>query len=209
MAQLSEPRARVEERARDKFQAKRRELATATLHTLAELGYARTSLREIAQNSEYSHGVLHYYFSDKLDLIAEAVRQYEDVCVTRYDGVVQHSADADDLRKSFGDTFFDTLLRDAPIHRLWYDMRNQSLFDSSFRAQVLEIEASREQMIWRVVTRYCDLKGVAPQLDPTTAYIVLDGIFQRALLHHLADDADQVDAARGHLAAVFDGLDRG
>ncbi len=56
MAQLSEPRARVEERARDKFQAKRRELATATLHTLAELGYARTSLREIAQNSEYSHG---------------------------------------------------------------------------------------------------------------------------------------------------------
>ena len=46
----------------DKFAARRTQLADAALQTLAELGYARTSLREIAQNSEFSHGVLHYYF---------------------------------------------------------------------------------------------------------------------------------------------------
>ena len=89
MTQVVDRQARIEARARDKFQAKRDELAMATLTTLAELGYARTSLREIAQNSEYSHGVLHYYFTDKLDLIAHAVRQYEAVCVTRYDEVVR------------------------------------------------------------------------------------------------------------------------
>src|ERR1700747_3050170 len=51
------------ERARvDKFSARRIELADAALETLAELGYARTSLREIAQKSEFTHGVLHYYF---------------------------------------------------------------------------------------------------------------------------------------------------
>ena len=62
-------RERVSRRQVDKFAERRAQLADAALQTLAELGYARTSLREIAQNTEFSHGVLHYYFSDKEDLI--------------------------------------------------------------------------------------------------------------------------------------------
>ena len=61
----------------DKFAERRAELGEAALQTLAERGYARTSLREIAQNSEFSHGVLHYYFTDKVDLILCSVRQYK------------------------------------------------------------------------------------------------------------------------------------
>ena len=72
----------------DKFEERRRELATAALQTLGELGYARTSLREIAQNSPYSHGVVHYYFADKVELITYCVRQYKAECVTRYDEIV-------------------------------------------------------------------------------------------------------------------------
>ncbi|HQU02794.1 MAG TPA: TetR family transcriptional regulator, partial [Acetobacteraceae bacterium] len=67
----------------DKFVERRRELAQAAVQTLAELGYARTSLREIAQNSAFSHGVLHYYFKDKADLIMCCVRHYKAHCVTR------------------------------------------------------------------------------------------------------------------------------
>ena len=71
----------------DKFNARRIELAEAALETLGELGFARTSLREIAQNSAFTHGVFHYYFSDKLDLICCCVRHYKAKCVTRYDEV--------------------------------------------------------------------------------------------------------------------------
>ena len=60
---------RFERRRVDKFEARRAELADAALATLGELGYARTSLREIAQKTEFSHGVLHYYFRDKNELI--------------------------------------------------------------------------------------------------------------------------------------------
>jgi AcrR family transcriptional regulator len=203
MTQVVDPKARVEERARDKFHAKRAELAAATLNTLAELGYARTSLREIAQNSEYSHGVLHYYFSDKLDLIAEAVRQFETLCVTRYDEVVADAETAEQLHEAFRDKYFGTLVIDAPVHRLWYDLRNQSFFDDAFRADVLEIEVRREEMIWRVVARYCELRSVEPAIDSSTAYAALDGIFQRALLQHFAGRAAGVDAARTQLDAVF------
>ncbi|MBY8861057.1 TetR/AcrR family transcriptional regulator [Nocardia sp. CA2R105] len=203
MTQVADPKSRVEERARDKFQARRTELARATLHTLAELGYARTSLREIAQNSEYSHGVLHYYFSDKLDLIAHAVREYEAVCVTRYDEVVATADSAEQLRTEFAATFFGTLQADAAVHRLWYDLRNQSLFDDSFRADVLDIDARREQMIWRVVSRYCEFSGVESTLSSATVYVTIDGIFQRALLHHIAGRTAEIDQARDQLDAVF------
>lgn len=195
--------------ARDKFSAKRTELAAATLNTLAELGYARTSLREIAQHSEYSHGVLHYYFTDKLDLIVTAVRHYEAACVTRYDEVIATATSAEDVRHRFCDMFVQTLVADAAMHRLFYDLRNQCLFDDAFRADILDIDSRREDMIWRVICCYSDFRAVTPAIDAPTAYILFDGIFARALLRHLAGRPDELDEARRQLDAAFDFLDHG
>ena len=194
---------RIARRQVDKFDARRIELAVATLHTLAELGYARTSLREIAQNSEFSHGVLHYYFADKRDLITEAVRQYEVVCVTRYDEVVAGATTAEQLRDEFVGMFFDTLAQDATLHRLWYDLRGQSMFEESFRADVAEIDLSLERMIWRVLSRYAELAGVPLDLTPPTAYAVFDGLFLQALLRQLAGDPDAARDLRSAVAAVI------
>ncbi len=143
-------------RSPDKFAERRDQLAAVALQTLGELGYARTSLREIAQNSEFSHGVLHYYFTDKHDLIIACVRQYKATCVTRYDDVVAAATTAAGLRSAFGDALVATMRDDAPMHRLWYDLRSQSLFDESLRADVQAIDTSLEQMIWRVLSRYAD-----------------------------------------------------
>jgi hypothetical protein len=72
------------------------------------------------------------------------------------------------------------------MHRLWYDLRSQALFDDSFRADVLEIDGSLERMIWRIVSRYAELLGVEPTTTPSMAYSMFDGAFQMALLRHLA-----------------------
>ena len=95
----AEPRKKIRPSARepyipvDKITPRRVELAEAALGTLGELGYSRTSLREIAQNSQFSHGVFHYYFKDKADLICFCVRHYKAKCVTRYDEIVATAAD--------------------------------------------------------------------------------------------------------------------
>ncbi|ASR37005.1 TetR family transcriptional regulator [Prauserella marina] len=195
---------KIARRQVDKFEGRRTELAVATLHTLAELGYARTSLREIAQNSEFSHGVLHYYFADKRDLITHAVRQYEAVCVTRYDEAVASATTAAELKSEFAGTFFGTLKADAALHRLWYDLRNQSLFEESFREDVLEIDEHREAMIWRVISRYAELSGGEPATSPATAYLVLDGVFQRALLHSLSGMDESVARLEKEFDRVLD-----
>lgn len=180
----------------DKFAERRAELADAALQTLAELGYARTSLREIAQNSGFSHGVLHYYFTDKVDLITHCVKQYKAQCVQRYDEIIAVSRTADALCAGFADGLAATAEADASLHRLWYDLRSQSMFEASFRADVLEIDDSLQRMIWRIVSRYADLRGADPLVTAETAYPLFDGLFQRGLLHHLAGEAGALDLMR-------------
>ena len=189
-------------RPADKFDARRDELAESALETLGDLGYARTTLRQIASKSAFSHGVVHYYFRDKLELVIYSVRYYKARCVTRYDSVVADSTTADGLLDAFAARLADTIREEAPMHRLWYDLRTQSMFEESLREAVLMIDQTLQDMIWRVISRYAELSGAAVAMTPSAAYGVLDGLFQQALLGYLTGDqqetldtlADQVHA---------------
>jgi AcrR family transcriptional regulator len=172
----------------DKFEQRREQLAESALKTLGELGYARTSLREVANNSEFSHGVLHYYFADKLELIVYSVRYYKALCVHRYDEVIESSRTAPGLLDAFADKLVETIVEEAPLHRLWYDLRCQAMFQEGLREAVLGIDKSLEEMVWRVVSRYSELTGRPPAMAPAAAYGVLDGLFQQALLGHVTGD---------------------
>jgi AcrR family transcriptional regulator len=183
------PKARI-----DKFSERRAELGEAALTTLAALGYARTSLREIAQNSEFSHGVLHYYFSDKIDLIICSVKQYKARCVTRYDHAVDSANTCDELMEGFLQSLADTLRDEGHVHRLWYDLRSQALFEEAFRSDVVQIDKSLEDMIWRIMSRFAELSGEDPGLTPSATYALFDGLFQQALLKHLSGDTGAVAA---------------
>ncbi|QIM20758.1 TetR/AcrR family transcriptional regulator [Phycicoccus sp. HDW14] len=178
-------------------EARRDALAESALTTLGTLGYARTSLREIAANSEFSHGVVHYYFRDKTELITYCVRYYKARCVHRYDAVVDDSRTADGLLAAFADKLVETLVDEAPMHRLWYDLRTTSMFEEALRADVVAIDASLQDMVWRVVSRYAELAGRELVVSPGVAYAMLDGVFERALLRHLAGEAGALDELRG------------
>ncbi len=175
------------------YDDRRDRLADSALVTLGELGYARTSLREIAANSEFTHGVIHYYFRDKTELITYCVRYYKATCVTRYDDVIKDSTTADGLVRGFADKLVETITDEAPMHRLWYDLRTQSMFDAALREDVLYIDATLETMVWRVLERYAALAGRPVRLPSSTAYAMLDGVFERALLRHVCGDARALD----------------
>jgi AcrR family transcriptional regulator len=180
---------RLSRRQVDKFAERRAQLAESALLTLSELGYARTSLREIAQNSEFSHGVLHYYFRDKVDLITHCVREYKSRCVSRYDLILATAGTAEELRTGFAAGLAQTMCQDAHLHRLWYDLRGQSMFEASFRADVAAIDDSLERMIWRIVSHYAVLTGSEPAVTPATAYAIFDGFFQHGLIRHLSGES--------------------
>ena len=190
----------------DKFAVRRAQLANSALHTLSKLGYAGTSLRDIAENSEFSHGVLHYYFRDKVDLITYCVRQYKAASVARYDQVVTDSTTSAELREQWIGALVKTLHQDAPMHRLWYDLRNQSMFSESFRDDVRAIDSSLERMIGRIFGHYADLTGLRLAASPCLAYALVDGVFQNALLGHLSGDEHAAADLPGHLGFILDSV---
>jgi TetR/AcrR family transcriptional repressor of bet genes len=186
----------------EKYDERRNQLAESALATLGELGYARTSLREIAQNSEFSHGVVHYYFANKIELITYCVRYYKATCVTRYDDLVATATTAEELAVGFADKLVETIADEAPMHRLWYDLRTQAMFEPELREAVLEIDHTLELMIWRIVRRYADLRGGEPVFSSATTYALFDGLFEKGLLSYLSGDPVALDDLRARALAV-------
>lgn len=182
-----------------KHDTRRDQLAESALTTLGQLGYARTSLREIARHSAFTHGVVHYYFSDKEELITYCVRYYKRTCVTRYDQIVETSTTPDELQARFAAKLAETIREEGPMHQLWYDLRNQSMFEPGLRDVVHEIDGQLEAMIWRVLTRYAALAGRELALDSSTGYGMLDGLFAQSLLAW----ATGPDSARDEVLTVL------
>ncbi|MGO2541884.1 MAG: TetR/AcrR family transcriptional regulator [Specibacter sp.] len=185
---------RLERRAVDKFSLRRAELAAAALATLSEFGYARTSLREIAQKSGFSHGVFHYYFRDKVELITYCVREYKSACIAHYEEIAANASSAEQVRLAFAAALAASARDDTAMHRLWYDLRNQSMFGNDFQADVAEVDGSLEEMIWRIVTAYAEFSHADVALSRRAVYAVFDGMFQQTLLGIHTGNNDAVAA---------------
>ncbi len=199
----SRQRARAERAAVDKFERRRAEIADSALVTLAANGYAHTGLRDIAQNSDFSHGVVHYYFSDKLDLMQHCIRQYKQDCVKQYDEILETATTSVELRDGFAEAMAETLRDESTLHRMWYDLRNQSMFTAELVGVIKEIDLLLEQMIWRVVERYADLADSPPTITSPVAYALYDGLFLRSLIDFLAGDLEALETLRRECAALL------
>ncbi|MGJ9421219.1 TetR/AcrR family transcriptional regulator [Aeromicrobium sp. CF3.5] len=184
---------RAEKSSVDKFSRRREELASAALVTLADRGYANTGLRDIADNSEFSHGVLHYYFTDKNDLLQQCVRQYKTDCATHYDDIVATSVTADELADRFSTAMAETLRDEASMHRLWYDLRNQSRFQHELVEVIRDIDGLLQEMIWKIVTRYGALSHTTVQVEPSLAYAAYDGMFEQSVGAFMSGDLTALD----------------
>ncbi len=190
----------------DRYAERKRDLARAALGTLAEQGFARTSLRDIARASGFSLGVLHYYFTDKVELIGYCVRLYKQDFIDQVRAAVDGADSADGLRQGLSSVLVRSVREQPKAHRLWYDIRAQSLFDDSFRPAMWAIDGEIEAAIGHFLTRLGELTGTRPDVEPGTAYAVLDGLFQRHLLRHLAGDTNTCRQFERELAQVVTGL---
>ena len=58
------------------------------------------------------------------------------------------------------------------------------------------IDQTLEEMIWRIVRRYAELRGGEPAFSSPTTYALFDGLFEKALLVHLTGDPVALDDLR-------------
>ena len=161
----------------ERFEERRTQLAQAALATLSELGFARTSLREIAQNSAFTHGVLHYYFTDKLDFYV-----YVCVCATeRIRGELVPVLIALDPTRPFGPWLSDMLsawiayFRTHPVKRGIVAATNLEM-DPEVRAAVRDVaNATYLEVLRPLVVGFRDRGDLNADVDVDVllAYLLL------------------------------------
>lgn len=153
---------------------KKRQIAESAVAALKELGYANTSLRDIAAKSDLSLGMLHYYFEDRSDLIIYCVTVYKDAFVKDMKQALEVAEGRDAVIAAFSEALVTSIVDDDMPHRLWYDIRTQAMFDETFRPVVADIEA----MLMDVVrTAFVKAGNEAPE-PIEIPYALLDGVFR-------------------------------
>ncbi|WP_170424246.1 TetR/AcrR family transcriptional regulator [Ruegeria arenilitoris] len=167
---LPENRAKQRDRNREH---KRRELAENAIKTIAQAGYANTTLRDIAASTGVSLGKIQYYFPEKEGLLLYCI----DLSVDRFTGQLTEILDADltpdAARSAYVELFAYSIANHANMHRLWYDIRNQAMFDGQLRGRVADVEARFIEI--------CDELGrkfAAKNVSGVEIYVILDGAYR-------------------------------
>jgi len=178
---------------------KKRELALHTLAALSELGFARLNLREVAARSGASLGSIHYYFSDKAELLAYCLRLYKEGFVAHLDELIDGAGDLATLVRLIPDALAEAIEQHGPTHRLWYDVRAQAMFDPAFRPVVDEIESQLIDVAGRFLARARALGSRNAAPDALDFYLMLDAWFRYGLQQRLGGNADAGGLLRSRL----------
>jgi AcrR family transcriptional regulator len=176
----------------------RNELAAHAVKALSQLGYARTGMRDIAQQSDRSVGALTYYFDDKVDLICYCVRVYKEGFIAEIDSAINQGRVQGSVIESVAKAFALAIAQSAETHRLWYDIRSQSLFESNFREIVKDIE---ENLI-SLVSRILETVDMSPG-ELRSNYFILDGLFRMALQDQLDGQTESAAELERQIVAVL------
>lgn len=190
-------RARADRKSA-KRDAKKRQIAESAIQALKKLGYANTSLRDIAAHSDLSLGILHYYFEDRAELIIYCVEIYKQEFVRKFTEALRTASGRDQVVEAFSEALVSSIVDDELTHKLWYDIRTQAMFDETFQPVVSDIE---EQLIGIVRTAF-EKAGHQPCQQIEIYYALLDGAFRYIMQRQIAD----TPRSRNELTDTFRGL---
>lgn len=180
---------------------KKRQIAASAIIALQELGYANTSLRDIAAKSDMSLGILHYYFEDRSDLIIYCVRVYKQEFVAGIIAALDQVNGRDAVIDALSGALALSIVKDAMTHRLWYDIRNQALFDETFRPVTAEIEDTLMSIVSAAFAR--SGHTAAPAMIGIQ-YALLDGVFRYLLQDHLSGPTHSATALKAIFGSVLE-----
>lgn len=187
------------QRKNAKRDAKKRLIAESALAALKELGYANTSLRDIADKCDLSIGMLHYYFEDRSDLIIYCVSVYKREFVRKIIEALENARGRDEVIEAFSEALVVSIVDDEMTHRLWYDIRTQAMFDETFRPVVAEIEA---RLIGIVRTAFERAGRDVPE-QVEIYYALLDGAFRYLMQGQIGNPGRTRDQVKTTLRSLL------
>ncbi|MCV7150206.1 TetR/AcrR family transcriptional regulator [Mycolicibacterium pyrenivorans] len=156
----------------------RRRIIDATMRCVAEVGYERATIREIARKADMTSGSLYHYFPNKTELIKATLDEWAEMTIPRVAASAQRS---DDFRERLVAVFdeCDQLMREYPMIAAFdrairvgsaaHLAESRETLFSSLRLVTIDIikQARREGAL----SRSTDIDSVANSI-----YLVLQGM---------------------------------
>ena len=178
------------QRSAAKLEERRAELALSALSTVARRGFANTSLRDIANDSPYSHGVLHYYFADKWELIAHCLTMFNEHRSGFLAELGHADLTAEEFRAATARTVADGVRDNISGYVVWYDLRSQPGIDESVAETIRRIDQERRFGAQYATTRHAELAEAQLVYSADTSYALSDGLIRHGVRRHVAGDPD-------------------
>jgi AcrR family transcriptional regulator len=169
----------------------RARIIVAAMRCVAEVGYSKATIREIAKAAEMTSGSLYHYFPNKSALLAATARDVDEIASARLRAAAALPGDAIDRLEAVLDE----------IHRLLREYPHLAAFDRAMRAEGAAhprrgrgrdpgLKALRD-IIDQILSDARARKALPPATDPAAAvdaiYALVRGLMDRAT--HLTPDA--------------------
>ena len=161
----------------------------ATIDTLAELGYARTSVTEIGARAGVSQGGLFRHFATRLDIVVAAA---EAVC-ERQLGEFREQLSATDGSVRALLELTRAACR-APINAAWHELLSAGRTDADLRGRLEPTVARYYARILELAREQPALAHVPDPMLPTVVLTVIHAFDGEALARVVHPEPDQDDA---------------
>nr|WP_076784761.1 TetR/AcrR family transcriptional regulator [Parafrankia discariae] len=163
----------------------RQRVLEATLRCVAEVGYARATIREIARAAGMTSGSLYHYFPNKAELVKETFHDIAQQTIPRFTLAVESVDGVLDKLMAVLDEA-DRMVRDHP-HAVPFDraIRVESAADLHLAAESDTIVTSIHQVVSGIVreageqgilTEHVDVQAATNAID-----VLLMGLYEHAL----------------------------
>ena len=180
--------------------ARRAQIVAAAIETLAEVGYANTSLARIAARLGISKGVISYHFAGKDDLIAEIVSQVLQRAWAYIQPRIEARTTGPEMLRAYIESHFE-FMRDNP--------KQLSAVVEIVRATIAGAKSpftgdrdGAVHMLAELLTRFQAAGDLRADFDPNAMAIAIRAVIDAAP-GRLADPAFDIDQYTREAATIF------
>jgi len=181
--------------------ARRAQIVAAAIETLAEVGYANTSLARIAARLGISKGVISYHFAGKDDLIAEIVSQVLQRAWAYIQPRIEARTTGPEMLRAYIESHFE-FMRDNP--------KQLSAVVEIVRATIAGAKSpftgdrdGAVHMLAELLTRFQAAGDFRADFDPNAMAIAIRAVIDAAP-GRLADPAFDIDQYAREAVTSFD-----
>jgi AcrR family transcriptional regulator len=181
--------------------ARRTQIVEAAIETLAEVGYANTSLARIAARLGISKGVISYHFAGKDDLIAEIVSQVLQRAWAYIQPRIEAQTTGPEMLRAYIESHFE-FMRDNP--------KQLSAVVEIVRATIAGAKSpftgdrdGAVHMLAELLTRFQAAGDLRADFDPNAMAIAIRAVIDAAP-GRLADPAFDIDQYAREAVTSFD-----